>query len=115
MLVKFKSSTAGELVMFAETARQTVAILRKDALARGVITAEELPVSISFLSQAIQAAGSSAPTAASHPDAHDPSLPIGLAQRLVPFLEFLQRTQRKNGYVMWEAPADFGAQGAGES
>jgi len=47
-----------------------------------------------------------APAAAA---ADDEPLPVGMAQRLVPFLELLQRTAKDEGYVMWEAAGDFGA------
>jgi hypothetical protein len=106
MLVKFHSSTSGEIMMFAETARQTVGILHKEALARGVITTEQLPESIALIEAALARAKAERP-----PIDDDQPLPIGMAQRLLPFLELLQRTLGKDGYVMWEAPADFGAEG----
>lgn len=104
MLVKFHSSTSGEILMFAETARQVVAVLGKEPLARGVITAEQLPEAIALIEAAL-ARAKAAPAAAA---TDDEPLPIGIAQRLVPFLEMLQRTRADDGYVMWEAPGDFG-------
>ena len=35
-------------------------------------------------------------------------LPVGFSQRATPFLELMQRTLASEGYVMWEAPSDFG-------
>lgn len=104
MLVKFHSSTSGEVLMFAEVARQVVAILEKEALARGVITTEQLPEAIARIEAALAVARGERP-----PADDDAAMPIGLAQRLVPFLQLLQRTRDDDGYVMWEAAADFAA------
>lgn len=107
MLVKFHSSTSGEILMFAETARTLLGVLKKDCGARGVITLEELPDQIARLRAAIErGAGQGQP-----PDqpADDEELPVGFRQRAVPFLELLERTQRREGYVLWEAPGDFAA------
>lgn len=106
MLVKFHSSTSGEILMFAETARQTVACIGKEALAKGVITFEELPAAIARIEAAI-AAAKAEPKADDDDDDAPPK--ISQVQRLVPFLELLQRTLGDEGYVVWEAAADFGS------
>jgi hypothetical protein len=49
MLVKFISSTSGQIMMFAAVARQLLDILGKDCSARGVITTEQLPEAIERL------------------------------------------------------------------
>jgi hypothetical protein len=90
--------------MFAETARQTVACIGKEALAKGVITFEELPAAIARIEAAI-AAAKAEPKAGEDDDAPPQ---ISQVQRLVPFLELLQRTLGDEGYVVWEAAADFG-------
>jgi hypothetical protein len=105
MLVKFHSSTSGEIMMFADVARQLVAILGKEPLARGVITFEQLPVAIEAVSSALARARGEGPGA----EVPGEPLPVSLAQRLVPFLELLQRTRADEGYVMWEASGAFGA------
>jgi uncharacterized small protein (DUF1192 family) len=106
MLVKFHSSESGELMMFAETARVLLRLLEKECTARGVITNEELPEKIAKLQAAIarsKTENKDAPAANSEGE-----LPIGLAQRATPFLELLQRSRTDKGYILWEAPADFG-------
>ena len=105
MLVKFHSSTSGEIMMFAENARVTVELMGKEALARGVITKDQLPAAIERIAAALARAKAAPPPA----ELPDQTLPVSMAQRLVPFLELLQRTRDDDGYVMWEAPADFGA------
>ncbi|MEF8734667.1 MAG: DUF1840 domain-containing protein [Candidatus Accumulibacter meliphilus] len=119
MLVKFNSSTSGQIMMFAAAARQLLEILRKDCTARGVITAEQLPEAIERLRTAVAggrrnvAAGLPAPSTApeknegsegDHPE-DDP--PIGLAQRAFPLIELLEWTQKEDGFILWEAAKDF--------
>lgn len=53
MLVKFTSSTSGQIMMFAQVARQMLEILGKDCNARGVITSEQLPDAIARLRGAV--------------------------------------------------------------
>ena len=108
MLVKFHSSSSGEIMMFAETARTLLGVLKKECTARGVVTLEELPERIALLQAAIECtAESSGGAAASEAvDANEP-LPIGFRQRATPFLELLQRTLSREGYVLWEAPEAF--------
>ena len=108
MLVKFNSSTSGEVMMFADSARLILGILGKECTAKGVITLEQLPGEINRLRVAIsrdRAQGRPAETA--NPEGE---LPVGFVQRATPFLEMLERTLNKEGYVLWEAPADFSAE-----
>lgn len=114
MLVTFHSSTSGEIMMFAESARVILGILAKDCTARGVITEAELPTAISALRGAMQqrrGQPAEATPASGKGDAGDAGqeLPIGFAQRATPFVELLERTLGDEGYVMWQASADFGA------
>jgi hypothetical protein len=105
MLVKFHSSTSGEIMMFDETARTLLGVLGKECTARGVITLEQLPAEIALLRGAMQR-NRSQPRAA---EADERELPIGFVQRATPFVELLERTLADEGYVLWEAAADFGA------
>jgi hypothetical protein len=59
MLVKFNSSTSGQIMMFSPAARQLLEILHKDCTARGVITSEQLPEAIERLRRAVAGGGSS--------------------------------------------------------
>lgn len=115
MLVKFSSSTSGQIMMFSPAARQLLEILHKDCSARGVITTEQLPEAIDRLRTAVAAgshgAGDTPPqqatTAASNDDQADDSPPIGLAQRAFPLIELLEWTRKEDGFILWEAAKDF--------
>lgn len=108
MLVKFQSSTSGELLMFAESARTLLGVLKKECTARGVITFEQLPDEIARLRAAIERDKASGKPPEELGNGQE--LPVGFRQRAAPFLELMERTLRREGYVLWEAPADFAAQ-----
>lgn len=119
MLVKFNSSTSGQIMMFSPAARQLLEILHKDCTARGVITAEQLPEAIERLRLAVAGGSSSTaePVAAqttaaaqndrSNDDQAADGPPIGLAQRAFPLIELLEWTRKEDGYILWEAANDF--------
>ena len=111
MLVKFTSSTSGQIKMFAPVARQLLEILGKECTARGVITSKQIPEAIDRLRAAV--AGS-----VSEPliddigeqggDREDAEAPrVGLGQRAFPLIEVLEWTRKKKGYILWEASKDF--------
>lgn len=105
MLVKFRSSTSGEVMMFAESARVLLGVLGKECTARGVVTFEELSGEIVRLRAAMHRERGRPADAAADSGGE---LPVGFVQRATPFLELLERTHAAEGYVLWEAPADFG-------
>lgn len=111
MLVKFHSSTSGEILMFADAARPILAALDKRATARGVMTAEELPALIERLDRALarwrgeRAAGGDPGGEGGEGGAPQ----VSLAQRAVPLRDLLARTRDDDGYVLWQAAADFAA------
>ncbi len=109
MLVKFTSSTSGQIMTFAPVARQLLEILGKDCSARGVITTEQLPEAIDRLRHAAADPGSPAATETGDSDDHNTSdvSPIGLGQRAYPLIELLEWTRKEDGFVLWEAAQDF--------
>ncbi len=111
MLVKFTSSTSGQIMTFAPVARQLLEILGKDCSARGVITTEQLPEAIDRLRHAAADPGSppAADTETADSDKHNAAdaAPIGLGQRAYPLIELLEWTRKEDGFVLWEAAQDF--------
>jgi len=106
MLVKFISSETGELIMFAEVARQLLLALGKHCTARGGITADEMPAAAARLRRAVER-GSAPPTQADDGD----EAPVPLGYRAWPFIDMLERTSRggQRANIVWEAPGDFSA------
>jgi len=119
MLVKFNSSTSGQIMMFSPAARQLLEILHKDCSARGVITTEQLPEAIERLRTAVAGGRygdtDTPPHQATVPAKNDDSNgdkgeggpPIGLAQRAFPLIELLEWTRKEDGFILWEAAKDF--------
>jgi predicted RNA-binding Zn ribbon-like protein len=114
MLVKFNSSISGEMIMLAETAKRLLEIIGKARSARGVITTEQLPDALARLRNAVAEEKTGQRDAGTvdngYPDPDDETAaepPVGLARRAHPFIEMLEWTQREEGFVLWEAPADF--------
>ena len=113
MLVTFSSSTSGQLMMFAPTARQMLEIIGKECAAKGVIMSDQLPAAIDRLRAAVAAARGPAasPPARSTDDEGDDEnkeeTPVGLGQRAYPLIELLEWTRQEEGFVLWEAAKDF--------
>lgn len=106
MLVKFNSSTSGQIMMFSPAARQLLEILGKQCSARGVITSEQVPGAIERLRQAVSA-GDRSSADDGKDDSGEDQPAIGLAQRAFPFIELLEWTRKEDGYILWEATKDF--------
>jgi hypothetical protein len=109
MLVRFESNVAGEMLMFAEVARRLLQIAGKECTARGVILAEQVPEIVARLRAAVAADRGQAQPAEADDETTGSPPPVGLGQRTQPFIELLELTARdKGGFVVWEAPRDFG-------
>lgn len=111
MLVTFTSSTSGQILMFADAARRLLGIVDKECTARGVFTAEQLPQAIEKLKRAVaeeRAQATDSPQADA-PEGGEtaPNAGVGLAQRAHPLIELMERTEKDEGFLLWEAAKDF--------
>lgn len=107
-LVVFRSKAAGEIFMFAETARRIFQIIGKDEGPRGVITAEQVPDALTRLQAAvdeekeqIRAAEREARDADRGEAEAVSQRAITLGQRAFPLLEMLRAAQKKKVDVTW--------------
>lgn len=109
-LVVFRSKAAGEIFMFAETARRIFAILGKEESARGVISTEQIPEALARLTAAVeeeraqlQEARRAAEQAErrGEPMAENAAQAISLGQRAHPLLEMLRAAHKQNVDVTW--------------
>ena len=121
MLVRMNSSTAGEMVMFAEHVRRLFDIIGKECTARGVFTCEQLPEAITRLKEAV--AEENLALKAAERQAHEEGLEpedeavedeeyrsgagIHLGQRAAPFIHLMEWTLKEKGFILWEAAHDF--------
>jgi hypothetical protein len=109
-LVVFRSKAAGEIFMFAETARRILAIIGKDDAPRGVIGAEQVAEALARLSAAVEEEKEQIRQAREEaeqaqrrgePAADESARAITLAQRAHPLLEMLRAAQKKRVDVTW--------------
>ncbi len=123
MLVKLTSSTSGEMIMFAEHARQLFEIIGKECTARGVFTKEQLPEAIASLHRAVEEgkgalleAERKAPEDGvdddqdedkADDDRQSEHVGVHASQRAAPLIHLMEWTQKENGFILWEAEKDF--------
>jgi len=107
-LVVFRSKAAGEIFMFAETARRIFEIVGRPDAPRGVITAEQVPEALQRLVDAVEEEKAQLKAAKEDADLHDKQgdggmqqRPITLGQRAFPLIEMLRAAQKKQVDVTW--------------
>jgi len=107
-LVVFRSKAAGEIFMFAETARRIFDIIGRQEAPRGVITAEQVPDSLQKLVGAVdeekaqlKAAQDEAARADKQGEGEERQRPVTLAQRAFPLIEMLRAAQKMKVDVTW--------------
>ena len=107
-LVVFRSKAAGEIFMFAETARRILDIVGKQDTPRGVISAEQVGEALARLAAAVEEekaqverAREDAEQAQRRGEPAEGARAITLGQRAYPLLEMLRAAQRKRVDVTW--------------
>lgn len=109
MIVTFRSQASGDVIMFGDVARHMMKIMGKDASEKGIVTVEQLPDAIARLRAALaadkadHARAVNADWPQSELESRSESVPVSLTQRVVPLLELLERSLRKNKPVIWGA------------
>ena len=100
MLYKFKSKSAGDVIMLQANGRTVLEVIGKDAGPTGIILAAHMPAAIQALQAAIaleEAPGDDA--------RHDPSVvhedSPSLRQRAMPFIDMLRRNHQAGTDVAW--------------
>ena len=110
MIVRFDSSETGEVLMFAETAKDLLRIVGKESTARGVFTPPEMLPALAKLQAAVaEARRQSAPEVDDEEEEKNKPPVVGLAQRAWPLIDMLERTAKvgADAHIMWEAREDF--------
>ena len=105
MLYKFKSKAAGDLILLEPQGRQILSILGKEPGPQGIIEPIEMLPAIEALHAAVareEAAHVQAcQDALARAEAPPPRPAIGLRQRVVPFVDMLQRAHAQDVSVVW--------------
>ncbi len=109
MLYKFKSKATGDVIMLEPQGRQILQIIGKSPEAKGIVLSVEMPDAIQALRDAVaqeEAALAAAEQAQREQDGSDTSVKsasgsIRLKQRVVPFIDMLQRAYAEEVDVVW--------------
>jgi hypothetical protein len=109
MLYKFKSKGTGDVIMLEPQGRQILQIIGKSPEAKGIVLSVEMPDAIQALRDAVaqeEAALAAAEQAQKEQDGSDTSVKsasgsIRLKQRVVPFIDMLQRAHAEEVDVVW--------------
>ena len=96
MLYKFKSKSAGDVIMLEPNGRKVLEIIGKDAGPKGIILPEQMPAAIRALQDAIELE-ESGDAEAGVALGDEP----GLRQRAMPFIDMLRRNHTSGGDVVW--------------
>jgi len=107
MLVKFISTEAGEIVMYADLARALLQAVDKECTARGVFTQAELLPAIAQLKAAVERAAE--PAAEADEEDGRRELPVTFGARAWPLIKMLERTSGRGekAHIVWQAASDF--------
>jgi hypothetical protein len=105
MLYKFKSKAAGDLIMLEPNGRRVLEIIGKEAGAKGIILAEEMPAAIRALQGAIEREEAEHAAAIEDAKAQGQVPPrfdaVSLRQRAVPFIDMLKRCSAAGKEIVW--------------
>jgi hypothetical protein len=105
MLYKFKSKATGDVIMLEPQGKQILKLIGKEPGAKGIIEPHEMMHAIEALRAAVQR--EEAAQAQAKADAAEKGEPpprfegIGLRQRVVPFIDMLQRAHKEDADVVW--------------
>lgn len=105
MLYKFKSKSAGDLIMLEPNGRRVLEIIGKNPAPKGIVLPAEMPAAISALEAAIAAeeADAKAKVEKEVSAAQTALRPenVSLRQRAVPFVEMLRRSLKGGHEIVW--------------
>ncbi|MGI9336409.1 MAG: DUF1840 domain-containing protein [Gammaproteobacteria bacterium] len=101
MLITFRSTKSGKLVMFGDVAIDLLKKMGMSGHPLGAVKAAEIPVAVQRLRKALDSSGDGEPVPSGGGDEDDDQA-VGLRQRAFPLIEFLERSAAGDADVMWE-------------
>lgn len=103
MLITFRSKAGGAVIMLAESGKEMLSLLGKNADdPKGIFSLDQLAAAIDTLKQAI-AADKALPQRMAMPadSQDDPEMAVRRHQRAVPLLELMEHALQEEAYVTW--------------
>lgn len=104
MLVKFRSKTSADFIMFGDIAVALIRMMGHSGTVPGAMSAAEVPAALSRLKHALSGESVHTEAVADRPDeeaAADQA--VTLRQRAVPLIDMLNAAVAAESYIMWES------------
>ncbi len=102
MLIAFDSPAYARITMFADNAKQLLAMMGMSGAVPGALRAEDVPAALERLQRALTALPAEAPPAPPQPG-EEPSQHVSMKNRAYPLIQLLEAAAKKNKHVVWEA------------
>jgi hypothetical protein len=103
MLYTFKSPATANLLMLEKSGAQLLTIIGKELTPQGIITVAQIPDAIAALEAEVarQEAAQGQPEDGPTPESEEVVDHVSLSQRVMPFVEMLQRSEDAGEGVVW--------------
>lgn len=105
MIYKFKSKSAGDVIMMGPNGDQVMRILGRDPAHKGIIESAQIPTAVAALEKAVADDEAARAQAEAEAAAEGQKLPpregVSLRQRVWPLVEMLRRSHQHGHDVVW--------------
>jgi len=105
MIYKFRSKSAGDVIMMGPSGDQVLHIIGKSPAPTGIIEPTAMPAAIAAIEQAIVAEDEARKQAEAEAEAEGKKLPsreaVSLRQRAWPLVEMMKRSHAEGHEVVW--------------
>jgi hypothetical protein len=105
MIYKFKSKSAGDVLMMGPNGDQVMRLLGRDPAPKGIIESRDMPAAVEALERAVAADEAARAQAEAEAAAKGEPLPpregVGLRQRVWPLVEMMKRSQAHGHDIVW--------------
>ena len=108
MIYKFKSKSAGDVIMLGPNGDQMLRLIGRQPAPKGIIEAKDMPAAIQVLEQAVAAEEAARPEAEAEAAAKGEKLAprdgnVSLRQRVWPLVDMMKRSHAHGHDIVWGA------------
>lgn len=105
MIYKFKSKSAGDVIMMGPSGDQVLRLLGREPAPKGILEAHDLPAAMQALESAVAEDERARAEAEAEAAAQGGKLParegVSLRQRVWPLVEMMKRSQANGHDIVW--------------
>jgi hypothetical protein len=106
MIYKFKSKSAGDVIMLGPNGDQMLRLIGREPAAKGIIEAAQMPAAIAALERAVAQDEAAREQAAKEAQAKGEPAPkqeggVSLRQRVWPIVDMMKRSQSHGHDIVW--------------